>query len=88
MIQVDDSAELLFSEVLNALHKISGGRPITGSFDGNLKILELRRNIGELEEILLAEKADFMVGSFGILYITLYQSNAPLCMSAQIEFRY
>ena len=60
-IQVDDSAELLFSEVLNALHKISGGRPITGSFDGNLKILELRRNIGELEEILLAEKADFMV---------------------------
>ena len=61
MIQVDDSAELLFSEVLNALHKISGGRPITGSFDGNLKILELRRNIGELEEILLAEKADFMV---------------------------
>lgn len=61
MIQVDDSAELLFSEVLNALHKISGGRPITGSFDGNLKILELRRNIGELEEILLTEKADFMV---------------------------
>ncbi|CAL5001812.1 unnamed protein product [Urochloa decumbens] len=58
--EVDDSAELLFSEVLNALHKISGGRPITGSFDGNLKILELRRNIGELEEILLAEKADFM----------------------------
>nr|CAB3483125.1 unnamed protein product [Digitaria exilis] len=60
--EVDDSAELLFSEVLNALHKISGGRPITGSFNGNLKILELRRNIGELEEILLAEKADFMVG--------------------------
>lgn len=58
--EVDDSAELLFSEVLNALHKISGGRPITGSFDGNLKILELRRNIGELEEILVAEKTDFM----------------------------
>jgi hypothetical protein len=35
--------------------------PITGSFDGNIKILELRRNIVELEDILQAEKADFTV---------------------------
>ncbi|KAG8087483.1 hypothetical protein GUJ93_ZPchr0010g10302 [Zizania palustris] len=57
--EVVDSAELLFTEVLNALHQISEGRPITGSFDGNMKILELRRNIMELEEILQIEKADF-----------------------------
>jgi 1-phosphatidylinositol-3-phosphate 5-kinase len=58
---VVDSAELLFTEVLNALHQISEKRPITGSFDGNIKILELRRNIVELEDILQAEKADFTV---------------------------
>ncbi|KAG8047616.1 hypothetical protein GUJ93_ZPchr0008g12981 [Zizania palustris] len=57
--EVVDSAELLFTEVLNALHQISEGRPITGSFDGNMKILKLRRSIMELEEILQAEKADF-----------------------------
>jgi hypothetical protein len=64
MIQVVDSAELLFTEVLNALHQISEGRPITGSFDGNMKILELRRNIMELEEILQIEKADFTVNYY------------------------
>lgn len=57
--EVVDSAELLFTEVLNALHQISEKRPITGSFDGNVKILELRRNIVELEDILQVEKADF-----------------------------
>ncbi|TVU05669.1 hypothetical protein EJB05_48841 [Eragrostis curvula] len=56
--EVENAAELLFSQVLNALRDIDG-RPLTGSFDGNLKTLELRRNIVELEEILLAEKADF-----------------------------
>ncbi|XP_062195651.1 1-phosphatidylinositol-3-phosphate 5-kinase FAB1B-like isoform X2 [Phragmites australis] len=56
--EVVDSAELLFTKVMNGLHRISE-RQITGSFDGNLKILELRRNIVELEEILQAEKADF-----------------------------
>ncbi|GJN16079.1 hypothetical protein PR202_gb03029 [Eleusine coracana subsp. coracana] len=56
--EVDNAADLLFSQVLNALRDIDG-RPITGSFDGNLKTLELRRNIVELEEILLAEKAEF-----------------------------
>ncbi|XP_062192665.1 1-phosphatidylinositol-3-phosphate 5-kinase FAB1B-like [Phragmites australis] len=58
--EVVDSAELLFTGVLNALHQVSGKRPITGSFDGNLEILELRRNIVELEEILQAEKTYFM----------------------------
>ncbi|KQJ98517.1 1-phosphatidylinositol-3-phosphate 5-kinase FAB1A [Brachypodium distachyon] len=57
--EVVDSAELLFTEVLNALHQISEKRPITGSLDGNMKILELRRNIVELEDILQEEKADF-----------------------------
>ncbi|XP_037468277.1 1-phosphatidylinositol-3-phosphate 5-kinase FAB1B-like isoform X3 [Triticum dicoccoides] len=57
--EVVDSAELLFTEVLNALHQISEKRPITGSFDGNMKILELRQNIVELEDILQAEKVDF-----------------------------
>ncbi|GJN03665.1 hypothetical protein PR202_ga21136 [Eleusine coracana subsp. coracana] len=56
--EVDNAADLLFSQVLNALRDIDG-RPISGSFDGNLKTLELRRNIVELEEILLAEKAEF-----------------------------
>jgi 1-phosphatidylinositol-3-phosphate 5-kinase len=63
MNQVDDAADLLFSQVLNALRDIDG-RPITGSFDGNLKTLELRRNIVELEEILLTEKAEFTVQLF------------------------
>jgi 1-phosphatidylinositol-3-phosphate 5-kinase len=53
--------------VLNALHQISEKRPITGSFDGNIKILELRRNIVELEDILQAEKADFTVNLFYLL---------------------
>ncbi|KAL6661587.1 hypothetical protein ACP70R_000971 [Stipagrostis hirtigluma subsp. patula] len=57
--EVIDSAELLFTEILNVLRLISEGRPITGSFDGNLKILEFRRYIAELEEVLLTEKADF-----------------------------
>lgn len=72
MIQVVDSAELLFTEVLNALHQISERRPITGSFDGNIKILELRRNIMELEDILQAEKADFTVKLFYALYLMFY----------------
>ncbi|KAL6859399.1 hypothetical protein ACP4OV_017658 [Aristida adscensionis] len=57
--EVIDSAELLFTDVLNTLCQVSERRPITGSFDGNLKILEFRRHIVELEEILQKEKADF-----------------------------
>jgi hypothetical protein len=63
MNQVYNAADLLFSQVLNALCDIDG-TPITGSFDGNFKTLELRRNIVELEETLLAEKAEFTVQLF------------------------
>lgn len=73
-----DSAELLFTEVLNALHQISEKRPITGSFDGNMKILELRQNIVELEDILQAEKVDFMVNLFYYFYLVICKTIVTL----------
>ncbi|XP_008797353.2 1-phosphatidylinositol-3-phosphate 5-kinase FAB1A-like isoform X2 [Phoenix dactylifera] len=57
--EVAEAAELLFTEVLNALCQISERKPKTGSLDGNMKVSELRRAIVELEGILQKEKAEF-----------------------------
>lgn len=51
--QVAERAELLFSEVLNAISQIA----VKGS----------RRRIGELEELLQREKAEFEVINFYVI---------------------
>ncbi|XP_072995253.1 1-phosphatidylinositol-3-phosphate 5-kinase FAB1B-like [Typha latifolia] len=58
--EVADTARLLFTEVKNALQQISERRLNTGSVVGNVKILDIRRNIVELEGMLQVEKAEFM----------------------------
>lgn len=52
-----DGAELLFNEILNALHQIAEKKCINGS----MKVPELRHHIVELEGILQKEKAEFEV---------------------------
>lgn len=61
ILQVANSTELLFNEVLTVLAKLKEKGPSTGSLDGNVKILESRKNIVELEEMLQVEKAEFEV---------------------------
>lgn len=61
ILQVANSTELLFNEVLTVLAKLKEKRPSTGSLDGNVKVLESRKNIVELEEMLQVEKAEFEV---------------------------
>ncbi|KAI3912890.1 hypothetical protein MKW98_012832 [Papaver atlanticum] len=53
--QVVDRAELLFTEVLNALRQIAIKRIGTLS----VKVAESRRHIGDLEELLQKEKVEF-----------------------------
>ncbi|XP_010937259.1 1-phosphatidylinositol-3-phosphate 5-kinase FAB1B [Elaeis guineensis] len=53
--EVADGAELLFNEILNALHQIAEKKLINGS----MKVPELRHHIVELEGILEKEKAEF-----------------------------
>ncbi|OVA08293.1 FYVE zinc finger [Macleaya cordata] len=53
--EVVDRAELLFTEVLNALRQIAVKRLGTSS----LKVAESRRRIADLEEMLQKEKAEF-----------------------------
>ena len=55
LTQVVDRAELLFSEVHNALYRISEKRHGVGL------ITESRRQISELEGMLQKEKAEFEV---------------------------
>ena len=57
-----DRAELLFSEVLNALSQIAEKRSASSPLNGSMKIPESRRQLGELEGILQKEKAEFEVG--------------------------
>ncbi|XP_043707640.1 1-phosphatidylinositol-3-phosphate 5-kinase FAB1B-like [Telopea speciosissima] len=57
--EVVDRAELLFTEVLNALHQIAEKRSDAGSVSNNLKAPESRRHISELEGMLQKEKAEF-----------------------------
>ncbi|XP_042483722.1 1-phosphatidylinositol-3-phosphate 5-kinase FAB1B-like [Macadamia integrifolia] len=57
--EVVDRAELLFTEVLNALCQIAEKRSGAGSVSNNLKAPESRRCISELEGMLRKEKAEF-----------------------------
>ncbi|XP_043719109.1 1-phosphatidylinositol-3-phosphate 5-kinase FAB1B-like [Telopea speciosissima] len=57
--EVVDRAELLFTEVLNALCLIAEKRSGAGSVNNNLKAPESRRRISELEGMLRKEKAEF-----------------------------
>lgn len=57
--EVVDRAELLFSEVLNALSSISEKRAGTGSLNAGYRAPESRRQIVELEEMLKKEKIVF-----------------------------
>uniref|UniRef100_A0A1D1XVV7 1-phosphatidylinositol-3-phosphate 5-kinase n=1 Tax=Anthurium amnicola TaxID=1678845 RepID=A0A1D1XVV7_9ARAE len=57
--EVADRAEHLFCEVLNALRQIEEERPNVGSFNNNVKVLESRHCIVDLEGNLQKEKAQF-----------------------------
>ncbi|KAF8401165.1 hypothetical protein HHK36_014469 [Tetracentron sinense] len=57
--EVVDRAEILFTEVLNALSQIAEKRPGTGSFNSGMKPHESRYRIAELEGMLQREKAEF-----------------------------
>ncbi|KAJ4958390.1 hypothetical protein NE237_025501 [Protea cynaroides] len=57
--EVVDRAEILFNEVLNALHQMAEKRSVAGSVNNNLKAPESRHHISELEGMLQKEKAEF-----------------------------
>lgn len=57
--EVADNATCLFTQVLNALHQIAEAKPKTASLDSNMKVLESRRMIVELEGMLQKERAEF-----------------------------
>ncbi|XP_058005132.1 1-phosphatidylinositol-3-phosphate 5-kinase FAB1B isoform X2 [Hevea brasiliensis] len=57
--EVVDRAELLFSEVLNALSQIAEKRSSAGPANSAMKLPESRGQIGELEIMLKKEKAEF-----------------------------
>ncbi|KAJ0983756.1 hypothetical protein J5N97_002112 [Dioscorea zingiberensis] len=58
--EVADKAELLFSEVLNSICKIAEKKPDTGTVNGgNMKVVESRRHVVDLELMLQKEKAEF-----------------------------
>ncbi|XP_068657830.1 1-phosphatidylinositol-3-phosphate 5-kinase FAB1B-like isoform X2 [Aristolochia californica] len=57
--EVMEGAELLFTEVFNALHQIAEKRCGGSAHNSGLKVSESRRHIGELEALLQKEKADF-----------------------------
>lgn len=59
--QVINRAELLFSEVLNALSQIGEERSNAVPVSSGLKIPELRRQLAELEGMLQKEKVEFEV---------------------------
>lgn len=59
-----DRAELLFSEVLNALCQIAEKRSSDGPLISGTKAPEIRRRIAELEGMLQKEKAEFEVRFF------------------------
>ncbi|XP_059640017.1 1-phosphatidylinositol-3-phosphate 5-kinase FAB1B isoform X2 [Cornus florida] len=59
MNEVVDRAELLFSDVLNALRQMSEKRSGTGSLNSGIKVSNSRRQITVLEGILQTEKAEF-----------------------------
>lgn len=60
-MQVVDRAELLFSEVLNALRQISENSSVNGPLGINTRTSESRNKISELEGMLQKEKAEFEV---------------------------
>jgi 1-phosphatidylinositol-3-phosphate 5-kinase len=61
---VVDRAELLFSEVLNALCLIEEKRSGAGPLNNGMKNPETRRRIADLEGLLQKEKAEFEVRPF------------------------
>ncbi|XP_058007519.1 1-phosphatidylinositol-3-phosphate 5-kinase FAB1B-like isoform X2 [Hevea brasiliensis] len=58
-VEVVDRAELLFSEVLNALSQIAEKRSSAAPPNSGTKLPESRRQIGELEAMLEKEKVEF-----------------------------
>ena len=63
-IQVVVQAELLFSEVLNALSQMADTRFGTGPLNNGMKTSETRRQIAELEGMLQKEKAELEVSPY------------------------
>lgn len=60
-MQVRERAELLYTEVCNALNEISKKWSRSGSLDNSAKACGLRKHIMELERILKREKEDIEV---------------------------
>ncbi|KAA8540200.1 hypothetical protein F0562_024237 [Nyssa sinensis] len=61
MNEVVDRAELLFSEVLNALRQMAEKRSRTGLLNGGMKVPESKHQITALEGMLQKEKTEFEV---------------------------
>ncbi|KAF3780932.1 1-phosphatidylinositol-3-phosphate 5-kinase [Nymphaea thermarum] len=57
--QVVSKAELFFAEVLNSLRPLSDKILNIGSRQSGIKVIELRRCLGKLEELLQKEKGEF-----------------------------
>lgn len=69
-------AELLFTEVQNAIHRISDKIFGAGLQDGDIKAPEpLRPRVTELEELLEKEKEDFEVAHLGFVLLPFLPKN-------------
>lgn len=60
-LQVSDRAELLYTEVCNAVNEISDKFSRSGLLESNTKACGLRKHIMELERMLRKEKEEFEV---------------------------
>lgn len=72
--QVDNQAEILFSEVLKSLREIAEKQMGLGPLDSNTEASESRHQIDELEGILQKEKLEFEVRPPMVLYFFAYLS--------------
>lgn len=78
ILQVADKAELLFSEVLNAICIIVEKKPDTVPINGgHMKAVESRRHILDLEIMLQKEKTEFEVDINFYLGVFLFQQIHP-----------
>lgn len=70
-MQVRDRAELLYTEVCNAINEISEKLSRSGTLESNTKAFGLRKHVMELEWILKKEKEEFEVLLMHKLIISL-----------------
>lgn len=77
-----DRAELLFSEVLNALRQFVEKRSGIGSVGGSTKALESRHQLVDLEGMLHKEKSEFEVRLFNVHILFVW----PACSCSFVRY--